>query len=301
MINFPQSTIDFMIELTEKSPLPMEMWMVIFEKKDKFEYIDWVEKMKYVFSEEYSGANPKLRTKLRSGRQLQGGGGGGARVYNIASQCIHSNGYKNDNYFKIKGLFDLVTKYYIWIYKREMWSCENHCSSHECAPWCQFSQERQNSMAWWETNWQQFFYVIDVKIVNMVSSIMRDYDEFKKTEPIKKILHKKDPHYNWDTWFPDQVQSDIAHYLELRSCIKKTYNTIPMFLKCVGFAKKLDYFKNLYFQHWKYRMMTQEDFQFELSIYKPTKWKKYLSQCRKLRSGKLIGPKLHGMKFYDDC
>ena len=246
MIQIPQSTIDLMIELTEKSPLPMELWMLIFEKKDKFEYSDWVENIKYFFSDEHSGANPELRISLRSGRQIQKGGTGGSRVYNIASQCIYSREYKNDNYFKIKGLFDLVTKYYIWIYKRDIWSCENDCSSRQCAQWCQFSQERQKNFTIWETDWEGFFKTLDRKIEEMCEDVMREYDEFEKTEPFKKILYKKDPKYNWDTWGlfeSDEEQYDIRHYELIRKRIKNTYNTIPMFLKCVGIAKKLHYFK----------------------------------------------------------
>lgn len=296
-----QNRCNLMVELTKKTTLPMELWMIIFEKKDKLEHIDWTKQMEYLFSNEFSGSSPYLRTSLRSGRTFERNNTGGSRLYNLATQCLCCDSYKNSGYFKMKGVFVLVKHYYIWMYKRDVWSCETDCRSDKCAPWCQFSKKRKQNFVHGNTSWQQFFETLDRKIDSMIMCVMRDYSEFKNTEHIKKILHKKDPHYNWDTWELDEEQADIAHYECVRKELVRTYNTIPMFLKCVGFAKKLDYFKYRYFRNWKNGKMTQEDFQFELCIYRPSKWKKYLSECHKLRSGKLIGPKLYGLAFSDDC
>ena len=295
-----QSKCNLMIELTEKTKLPMELWMIIFEKKDNLEHVDWVKQMEYLFSNEFSGSSPYLRTSLRSGRTFERNNTGGSRLYNLATQCLCCDSYKNSGYFKMKGVFVLVKHYYIWMYKRDVWSCETDCRSDKCAPWCQFSKKRKQNFVHGNTSWQGFFDTLDQKIDSMIMCVMRDYSKFKNTEHIKKILHKKDPHYNWDTWEPDEEQADIAHYEWVRRELVKTYNTIPRFLECVGFAKKLDYFKYRYFRNWKNGKMTQEDFHFELSIYRPSRWKKYLSECHKLRSGKLIGPKLYGLVFSDD-
>lgn len=296
-----QNRCNLMVELTKKTSLPMELWMIIFEKKDKLEHIDWTKQMEYLFSNEFSGASPYLRTSLRSGRTFERNNTGGSRLYNLATQCLCCDGYKNSGYCKMKGILQLVKNYYIWMYKRDIWCCEIDCRSDKCAPWCKFSKKRKQNFVHGNTSWQRFFETVDQKIDSMIMSVMRDYSHFQSTEHIKKILYKKDPNYYWDTWEQDEEQWEIAQYELVRRRLVRTYNTIPMFLKCVGFAKKLDYFKYRYFRNWKNGKMTQEDFQFELCIYRPSKWKKYLSECHKLRSGKLIGPKLYGLAFSDDC
>ena len=203
----------------------------------------------------------------------------------------------------MKGLFDITKKFYIWLYKREKWNCEHDCFPNQCACWCKFSQERRETSfnKRLSLDWGRFFDTIDEKIDSMVMTIKVDYNRYKRLLPVKKILYKKIPNYNFDRWDADDVQWQIREYENMIATTKKIYNTIQRFLDCVVIANKLDYFKHVYFKNWKNCCMTQRDFQFELSIYCPTKWKKYLSKCHKLRTGKLIGPKLSAIKFPASC
>ena len=301
MLPLPKAMTDLIVVLTNKTIIPFELWEIIFSIKDDMEHSEWEEKMRYLFSNEYCYSDPNLRTRLRSGRTYQRGFTGGAKVYNLATQTLNCETYENKSYFKLKGLFDLTKKYYIWLYKREKWCCHHNCLPDRCAPWCKFSQERREKNRQSHHSWERFFDTVDNKIDSMVMSVMLDYRNYERVLPIKKILHKKIKNYNFDCWDADEEQSQIRDYENLMRRIKNTYNTIPRFLDCVVIANKLDYFKNVYFKNWKNLCMTQADFQFEMSIYYPTEWKKYHKKCKKLRGGKLVGPRLTGASFCASC
>ena len=278
-----QSDINLIVELSNKTIIPIEIWVMIFEIKDDFEF----QHMKYVFSNEYYYKDDQLQTKLRSGAFIQRSNTGGAKFVNRTTQLVGRESYKQRSYFKIKGLFNLTKDYYIWLYKREKWNCKDDCLHESCAPWCKLSQERKEKYK--DANWNKLFNTLDRKIDEFSTFVMKDVAEYERLLPVKEILHQK--------VHQDEECSKILEYETMMKHVKNIYTTMPLFLECNTLATKLQYFKHVYFKNWKNCQMTQRDFQFELSIYKPTQWKKYNSKCRHLRNGTLVGPKLYGMKF----
>ena len=85
----------------------------------------------------------------------------------------------------------------------------------------------------------------------------------------------------------------ISRYEHVHKSLKLVYKTIANFKVCVSYAEKLRHFKYNYFKNWKNSQLTQEDLQFEMSLYAPNEWKKYYLTCRHLRSGKIVGPLLN--------
>ena len=299
-----QEITNFMVELSNKTSLPLEMWLIIYGIKYCLEHKIWEEKMRYLFSNENTSTGIlSEKMILRSGRNIARLNNEGSDLYNLVSQCVKSVNYQYSSYYKVHGLFQVVQKYYIWMYKRGIWNCEYDCQKKSCAPWCRFSKTQELSQSLEpEQKWQKLFYVIDSKIDELVRGVMYDYYEYKSSESTKKILYKKDINYNFnDTWTTDEDQYMISKYEYIRETIKATYITISNFKLCVKYVKKLRYFKYNYFKNWKNSQLTQENLQFEMSLYEPKKWKEYYLTCRHLRSGKIVGPLLKPMRFCDAC
>ena len=104
-----QEITHFMVELSNKTPLPLELWLIIYELKSCIEYKMWEEKMRYLFSDENNSAGISAeRIILRSGRNIARLNNQGSDLYNQIAQCIHSQHYEYSAYYKIYGLFQVV-------------------------------------------------------------------------------------------------------------------------------------------------------------------------------------------------
>lgn len=287
--------------LLKYTNIPLELWYIIYEMKYKLEYNMWKDRMNFSFSQE--DCDPFIRTnfiKLRSSRRIATYNNNGAKLYNLASLCIRlcqEKKVKYYAYYTLMLMFRTVKTYFIWMYKRFLWD-SNSSSSNRVESWHSFSKKTNRPSTY---NWGNFFDVLSSKIDSLTDEIFRDYDKYHALKYTKK--YKKIKNVNFDTWDWDEtldIQHDIRKYESLMENIKKRYGNVESLFKCVNECNGLLYFKNYYFVNWKKGKLTQEDLQFELSVYKPKKWYEYLDKCKRLRNGKLVGPVLTPIKFYDD-
>lgn len=290
---------DYLLKYTN---IPLELWYIIYEMKHAIEYNMWEDRMNFSFSQMDCDSFAKTHyIKLRNSRKVATYNNNGAKLYNLASSCINLCRGKKVKYYAyhtLKLMFKTVKTYYIWMYKRFIWNCDSNNGKGFLAPWYKFSTMTNKPSTY---NWGNFFDVLSSKIDCLNDEIFRDYDKYQELKYTKK--YKKIKNVNFDTWEWDktsEIQYDIWQYEILMENIKKRYGNVESLFKCVNECNCLVYFKNYYFVNWKKGNLTQEDLQFELSVYKPKKWYEYQDKCKRLRNGKLVGPKLTPIKFYDD-